>query len=804
MAEEKQQEREELRMLRESWIQARDEASSTIDESYLSALRAMKAVYEKAGDHEAAAAAEHKIEQVVGKDDQSCSDKVVGAKGEVVEADPFAGTEAGDLWNGGTLSMPMRWCPPGEFHMGSLRGEVGRSFDETRHLVRLTQGFWIGELAVTQKEWEEITGRTQNDQVMLAANDELSYWRDPVRFYRNQRIAEFCQLPQPEPAGLIHLAGGDNYPIYLVTWDEAKSFCRKLTARDREAGRIPDNWSYRLPTEAEWEYACRAGTEDVIYTGNVYLDHKSDIYEETHPLERIAWTGHNSKDGYPVVDEKGPMCGPREVGGKTPNEWGLKDTIGNVAEWCSDKYDEKYGMQKNEKVVDPLGGEGIENHEIQRVVRGGAWLDKALRDKFIHCRAAARVRYPPWMRRPTIGFRIVLGPGVEKVEFTLAELSELHTKYVKPCGQTKNTEEVLAKTEAEVWLPDDIVGILGMMTALQVVTIVGQLDLSDVSVLGSLHELVKCEIRGTRVRNLDGFHALQKLQKLTVLSERLEDLSGLEGLTNLRELCISSRVLRDCTPLGTLTGLKELYLNRLPVQNVEALRGLHRLEILKLDRCWRLKDLAPLAGAKSLKKLDVWDTPAENLSGFGELADLEELCLSNTRVRDLTPLAELRKLRELYCSESPVSDISPLSGITSLERVAISEDVTDLSPLADLPNLKTVDHPVFSDRGSFKYLDITKAPPSYLAFLKGRQLGSVKASREQIATLPLCQIKCLKLIGGVQDLSFVLEMTNTPEEVDLTTAYRNHDHPEARRLEEQGIRVLINGKGRPEDKRDTV
>ena len=190
------------------------------------------------------------------------------------------------------------WIVPGTFVMGSPVSEPDRDSDEAQHTVTLTQGFWLSDHETTQREYLLVMG-------------SISLWK------------------------------GESLPVERVSWDEAVAYCKKLTERERAAGRITAQQAYRLPTEAEWEYAARAGT-----TGARYGE-----------LNAIGWYNVNS----------GSKTHP--VSQKAANAWGLHDRIGNVWEWCSDWY----GDSPTGCVTDPTGpGSGS-----GRVLRGGGWLDVA-------------------------------------------------------------------------------------------------------------------------------------------------------------------------------------------------------------------------------------------------------------------------------------------------------------------------------------------------------------------------------------------------------------------------------------------
>ncbi len=230
----------------------------------------------------------------------------------------------------GGVKLELVEIPAGSFTMGSPKNEERRSKDEDQVQVNITKTFYMGKTEVTQAQWKAVMGN------------------NPSRFE------------------------GDNLPVECVSWDEAMEFCRKLTEREHSMGRLPRGWKYTLPTEAQWEYACRAGTMTAYYTGD-------DSYED---LGRAGWYGENS----------GGETHP--VGQKEPNAWGLYDMHGNVWEWCSDWY-----SLRLEGGDDPAGVKSGSN----RVLRGGGWSNNAQ-----YCRSAHRVYYSPGSRGISLGFRVAL------------------------------------------------------------------------------------------------------------------------------------------------------------------------------------------------------------------------------------------------------------------------------------------------------------------------------------------------------------------------------------------------------------
>ena len=217
------------------------------------------------------------------------------------------------------------WCPPGQFMMGSPIREEARYTREVQHEVVLTNGFFLAETECTQGQWEAVMGGNP------------SYFKGPDR------------------------------PVEKVSWEEAVEYCRKLTAKQRTEGILPEGWEWRLPTEAEWEYAARAGT-----TGPRY-----------GKLDAISWWEGNAGERTHPVSQK------------AANAWGLYDMLGNVAEWCSDWS----GGYPTESVTDPTGP----SSGTSRVNRGGSWyLDVGL------TRSACQRRGDPGLRSSDLGFRTAL------------------------------------------------------------------------------------------------------------------------------------------------------------------------------------------------------------------------------------------------------------------------------------------------------------------------------------------------------------------------------------------------------------
>jgi formylglycine-generating enzyme required for sulfatase activity len=227
------------------------------------------------------------------------------------------------------IEMTFSFIPPGPFLMGSPPGEEGRYGNERLHRVALARGFWLGACPVTQAQWGAVLGGN--------------------------------------PSGFK----GDALPVESVSWDDCQQFCQRLGERTGKR--------FRLPTEAEWEYACRAGTTTPFHFG-----------------ETLS-TGQANYDGNYTYG-KGQKGVYRErttqPGSVPPNAWGLFDMHGNVFEWCSGRY----GGCRSAGVGGPPAGGGT-----RRVMRGGSWFDRPER-----CRSAYRYAVEPGRHDDGVGCRVVL------------------------------------------------------------------------------------------------------------------------------------------------------------------------------------------------------------------------------------------------------------------------------------------------------------------------------------------------------------------------------------------------------------
>ena len=265
---------------------------------------------------------------------------------------PLPRPAAGEKEFANSVGIKLRLIPAGAFVMGSPETEAGHTDEEHPHRVRITKPFYMGICEVTQKEYRRVTGSNAS-------------WFSPTG------------------GGKDRVAGleSDRLPVDSVSWDDAVAFCHMLSElpSERAARRV-----YRLPSEAEWEYACRAGTGTVFHFGNSLSSAQANF---------DCRSPYGQAERGPCLQRTAP------VGGYAPNAWGLFDMHGNVWEWCQDSYAADY--YRDSPVEDPRSRASGGPSEL-RVLRGGSWYSNGAA-----CRAAFRNKQAPDARSYYVGFRVV-------------------------------------------------------------------------------------------------------------------------------------------------------------------------------------------------------------------------------------------------------------------------------------------------------------------------------------------------------------------------------------------------------------
>jgi formylglycine-generating enzyme required for sulfatase activity len=256
------------------------------------------------------------------KYDAIFSQPVTPAHVEIAHGTPFTNS----------VGMRFVYIPPGRFVMGSPTDEIGRDEFEIQHEVVISRGFYLQATEVTQAQWQSV-----------------------------------MQINPSEYKG-------DDLPIHNVSWIDGKKFIKRLN-------QLEGDTKYRLPSEAEWEYACRAGSQKAFSTGALTVPGSAlDPF-----LDRVCWYKANAGES------------PHKVGTKSPNAWGLYDMHGNVWEWCQDSWEHWYGKFSGDAITDPAGP----TKGRFKIYRGGSWFAGAT-----YQRSASRMRAKPGSKSPGIGFRV--------------------------------------------------------------------------------------------------------------------------------------------------------------------------------------------------------------------------------------------------------------------------------------------------------------------------------------------------------------------------------------------------------------
>ncbi|NQV26503.1 MAG: SUMF1/EgtB/PvdO family nonheme iron enzyme [Rhodopirellula sp.] len=603
-----------------------------------------------------------------------------------------------------TIEMKFKLIPAGEFLMGSPLGQLDRQTNEQPHDVRITKPFYLQTTEVTQGQWEAVMGTKPWSGKPLTKEGYLN-------------------------------------PATSVSWDDAEEFCQKLG--DAEGT------TYRLPSEAEWEYACRAGSVRPFSFGG------NDV-----ALNRYAWFRSNAW----LTNQKYA----HGVGQKQPNNWGLYDMHGNVQEWCGDWYQEEYNELK--PVADPSGpSKGWER--VVRVVRGGSWLFDAQL-----CRSARRYGYKPDRQANDLGFRVVLtselttstlptklsqpkqpqrqrsslkrsafeirASGNEQNSIAFLRGRDVDKKPIFPALRIK--QEIDGHpVEVSFWpevVTDQDLAHIASLTSLKKLSIghnyqsgvyrqekrqaylPTEVTSDGIGLLTALSDIEELRIDGIDLtdESLEHIGKLSKLRSFSVLSKHVARTSGsmftdrgLRALSELKKL--ESLSLGGCrhftddglTDLGQLSQLKSLNLSLTQITDagLKHLQGLTKLEELLLYECGFVSGngMSALATLSQLRELDVGgtrisDAGMQHLSG---LSNLEVFWCSSTQVSDegLGHLKPLTKLRDLNLFSTRITDgaIETLQELRNLQGLNLR--YTGFTPAgiarlkAILPNAKISANP---------------------------------------------------------------------------------------------------------------
>ena len=559
-----------------------------------------------------------------------------------------------------SIGMRLVLIPPGEYGMGSPKEVIEDEMltpgtedwwyksalpgEGPLHRVQITKPFYLGEQAVTQEEYQRVMGTNPSDY------SATGHHKDEVRGQDTKRL-----------------------PVENVSWDHAAEFGRKLSEMPEEKAlrRI-----YRLPSEAQWEYACRAGT-----TGRWYFS----------PASAVRTPREEKKNEEKMLSDYGWFDGnsggrTHAVGRKQPSPWGLYDMYGNVWQWCQDWYDQEYYAElPADDPAGPLVG-------LNRVCRGGNCRDSAR-----GCRSAVRNSIPQGHESFGVGFRVSV-PLPDKMP--QADRERHAAEWVLKLGGTLkisvNGREIEVKALKE--LPNEQFVVVEIwLTGNEAVTSESLENLAGLTSLRSLG-LLYTKAAGSGLRRLKGLKGLRTLELSPVADDQLVYLSDLTGLKALNFL--DSQITdAGLDQLKEFNQLENLNLWGNPVTGI-GLSGLTKLKTLSLTGPQVTDDsLRGLSALKSLENLTLRGTSIkgpglEHLSG---LDNLTGLCLADAPLEGpgLEHLKGLKKLRalDLYCTRLTGAGLKYLQGFTELEDLNLAgtrATDTGLATIATLSNLRNL------------------------------------------------------------------------------------------------------------------
>jgi len=511
-----------------------------------------------------------------------------------------------------SIGMQFRLIPPGEFKMGATEKEINEALKEVgeignwpeliksegpQHKVILTQPIYLAVREVTNKEYEELMDENPSHFALQAA------------------------------------AGFDmtNHPVERVDWNDTAEFCNRLSKkenlqpsyrREGESFAIEDAAGYRLPTEAEWEFACRAGTTTKFWIG----DREED-------LPAADWFKTNSQNGtHPTAQQKA-------------NPFELYDLHGNVCEWVQDVWDATYYRQFEEELVVNPSGPSLGGRF--RAIRGGAFYHPAAL-----ARSAHRHAFEATDRRAYVGFRVVL-----PIEARQEDVGRSVAKQ-PDAGRASKT---LADAEFQKWM-------------------------KRVALLSAKEQMREVEKKLRELNpGFDGkmTPTIEQgvVKELAFQTDRVTDISPVRALAELRSLKCGGSIptskgqLADLSPLKGLP-LVILYCEYTSVADLTPLRGMSLWQLS--IRGTEVSDLSPLAELR-LRWLDCGETPVSDLSPLRELP-LYNLSIDKSSVSDLSPLQGMQ-IAELQLNGTAVSDLSPLMGMPLSHLGCRTTSVPDLSAL---------------------------------------------------------------------------------------------------------------------------
>ena len=659
--------------------------------------------------------------------------------------------------------MTLVLVPAGEFTMGSSAEDLNRigqeitgfnpkyaTQEQPAHSVSISRPFYIGKFEITRGEFAKFV-ESENYRTIPERDGQGGFGYDANR----QKVrAEGPQFTWENPGWTPY---DDHHPVVNVTWYDAKAFCAWLSKKDRRP--------YRLPTEAEWEYACRAGTKTWHPGGDQASTLVKIANVADQSMRRIP--GISTQIPFVNIDDGYPFTAP--VGSFAPNEFGLHDVIGNVWEWCEDEFDANAYRTTKGLTVDPY----IRCGNGSYVIRGGSWYILSWSGH-----SAERYGFTPDSRFDNIGFRIV-APVIQRSQETaqpdairLLDIDDPDfqkwTTQVTTLPAQQQIESVARKLQQLNPGFDGKVFGYHEVNGLPDTNCAPRIEGNMVTEFGILTDNV------TDVSPLRALSGLKRLCLAASSSHRshFSDLRPLEGL-QLKQLNISGSYVTALTPLIGMP-LESLNCCFTHVGSLWPLRG-SPLTDLRCHAAAFVSDLKPLQGMK-LEHLVISRTAVSDLSPLKDVP-LKTLDCSLSKVTDLAALRGL-PLTKLYFHGTNVTNLKPLLGMELVDLGLAKTKVIDLSPLVGMP-LTSLDcgETEVKDLSALNGTKLTKlncrgTAVSNLSALKGMPLAELRISQSKVSSLvPLKGLKLRELHCGdlpISDLSPLEGMPLTLLTIDET------------------------------------
>ena len=580
---------------------------------------------------------------------------------------------------------------PGGFYKDHV--DYDGSDEHPRHPVRLTRPFYIATSEVTVAQFRQFVEATSH-QTSAEKSGAGIVGFDPHEPEEDRR-AKFGFRQKPEFTWKSPgFAQQDDHPVTGISWQDTQAFCRWLSEKE--------NASYRLPTEAEWEYACRARRDTYFSWGESYKDiHQlanvgNVELEKAHPDRvLIQWIVHVDKD------PSDPHVYTAPVGSYPANSWGLRDMHGNVWEWCQDQYlDTAYAKYKQPRygtptprAIDPLNEETFNDDGDWRVIRGGSWFTSPL-----SCRSAIRSYYEANDAAAYIGFRVVREASADEIAEAKAAFDaeeEARSTVKQAVGQFESQSGTDLRIRFNSVPPRNVAQQLRLIGGLTEIYVNGQAKmtgelLADVAAVPTLSRL-HLHHSGADI-NDDDFAPLAArtgLEELRITSYQTitdNSLQHIARLTNLRTLHLQGDKVTDAglNQLSGLMKLRELDV-RATQANGEFLQALSQAPLESLSISRLSDDSAQwLKSFPNLTGLSIYDSPMTE-RGFAAIASLRRL--KTLRLRNcpnISPaafrqLSDMHSLKDLDVVDTPVGD-DALAVITNLELTRLvlnSDNVSD-------------------------------------------------------------------------------------------------------------------------------